>query len=488
MKKILFVTPLVIAFLAYCSSCSDKNETPEPSRGTPLETPSPQLFTGSLTPTGFTAVWEAVPNAAAYLCTLDSGAEVRTADAFVSYSGLEPGTRHTLQVRALPADGAPFSESNWALLIVSTPSEPPLVTALETPSPTLLEGSLTAHTFTVVWESVPGAGTYEWTLGAGAATQTAEPRIDCSGLTPQTSYSLRVRALPLDTEAHSESEWADLTVTTAAEAPDPVIPTEYTLVWSDEFDGDELDLSKWFIEDNGNGGGNNELQYYDARGVSMGTEPVTGRKCLILTARKENYRGRTASSGRINTSNSFTFTHGRVEALIRLPQTADGLWPAFWLLGADYIDNPWPACGEIDILEMGNATGIRQGTQDRYFNGACHWGHYSGSGYPNYAVASNAPYSLQDGFHLFTLEWDEQAVRCYLDLHLYPDNEPYFAMNIDDKSEENSPGHYFHKDYFILFNLAVGGNFTGIWNIDQITALASGQASMYVDYVRVYQK
>ena len=88
----------------------------------------------------------------------------------------------------------------------------------------------------------------------------------------------------------------------------------------------------------------------------MGIEPTTGRKCLILTARKENYRGKSASSGRINTSRSFAFTHGRIDALIRLPQTANGLWPAFWLLGADFAQVGWPACGEIDILEMGHAT------------------------------------------------------------------------------------------------------------------------------------
>lgn len=270
--------------------------------------------------------------------------------------------------------------------------------------------------------------------------------------------------------------------------PDAVIGDEYELVWSDEFNDPTLDLSKWLIEDNGDGGGNSELQYYDAHGVSMGEEPVTGRKCLILTARKENYRGKTASSGRINTSKSFAFTHGRIEALIHLPQTANGLWPAFWLLGADYAQVGWPACGEIDILEMGHVDGIRNGKQDRYLNGACHWGHYVNGGYPNYAYHSEAPYSLQDGFHLFTLIWDEQSVKTYIDLNRFPDAEPYFAMNIDDRSSESSPGNYFHHDFFVIFNLAVGGNFTGIWDVNKVTALAGGEANMYVDYVRIYQK
>ena len=369
---------------------------------------------------------------------------------------------------------------------------------LTAPQPTIFTGSLTMNSFTLVWEAVEGAGSYVITLNDHDEITTSELFHAVSGLEPTTAYTVKMQALPANTKTHKASKWVTLTVTTANdpesdklfpdEIPEAVIPAEYQLVWSDEFNTSELDLTKWLIEDNGNGGGNNELQYYDSRGVSMGEEPETGRHCLILTARKEQYRGKSASSGRINTSNGYTFTHGRVDALIRLPKTADGLWPAFWLLGADYKQVGWPRCGEIDILEMGNSTGIRRGMQERYFNGACHWGYYEGGGYPNYAKASDAPYSLQDGFHLFTLVWDDQRVATYLDLHLYPDAEPYFVMNIDDVSSDKSPGNYFHHDFFIIFNLAVGGNFTGIWDIDKVTALGSGEANMYVDYVRVYQK
>ncbi len=369
---------------------------------------------------------------------------------------------------------------------------------LAVPVSAIFPGSLTMNSFTLVWEAVEDAGSYAIAINDGEPVTTSELFYAVAGLESTTAYAVRMQALPADAAKNRPSEWVTLTVTTANdpnsdkvfpdEIPEAVIPAEYTLVWSDEFNSTELDLTKWLIEDNGNGGGNNELQYYDSRGVSMGEEPETGRHCLILTARKEQYRGKTASSGRVNTSNGYTFTHGRVDALIRLPKTADGLWPAFWLLGADFKQVGWPRCGEIDILEMGNSTGIRRGMQERYFNGACHWGYYEGGGYPNYAQASDAPYSLQDGFHLFTLVWDDKKVATYLDLHLYPDNEPYFMMNIDDKSSDKSPGNYFHHDFFIIFNLAVGGNFTGIWDIDKVTALSSGEASMYVDYVRVYQK
>lgn len=380
----------------------------------------------------------------------------------------------------------------------STITPPANAIELTAPQPNIFAGSLTTTSFTLIWEAVEGAGSYAITINDGEVATTSELFYAVSGLEPTTAYTVKMQALPTDAKTHKPSAWATLTVTTANdpdsgkdfpdEIPEAVIPAEYTLVWSDEFNSSELDLTKWLIEDNGNGGGNNELQYYDSRGVSMGKEPDSGRNCLILTARKEQYRGKTASSGRVNTSNGYTLTHGRIDALIRLPKTADGLWPAFWLLGADYKQVGWPRCGEIDILEMGNSTGIRRGMQERYFNGACHWGYYEGGGYPNYAKASDAPYSLQDGFHLFTLVWDEEMVATYLDLHLYPNAEPYFVMNIDDRSSDKSPGNYLHHDFFIIFNLAVGGNFTGIWDIDKVTALSGGEANMYVDYVRVYQK
>lgn len=282
----------------------------------------------------------------------------------------------------------------------------------------------------------------------------------------------------------------------------PVTPSEtgsgesdgYTLVWQDLFNGDALDTEVWNIEVNGNGNGNAELQYYREENVSVGKDEISGRNCLILTAKKEPYEGRSFTSGRINSKNRKAFRYGKIEALVKLPQTADGLWPAFWLMGNNYDEVGWPRCGEIDILEMGNAEGIRHRTQDRYFNGACHWGFYKDVGggnwaYPNYAKASTWEYSLQDGeYHLFTIFWDETDIRMYVDLDRNPDAEPYYEMGITGKDDEWSTGHYFHHEYFILFNLAVGGYFTGILNPDAVTALPEGEASMYVDYVKVYQK
>jgi beta-glucanase (GH16 family) len=257
----------------------------------------------------------------------------------------------------------------------------------------------------------------------------------------------------------------------------------YRLVWADYFDGSALNADDWNVEVNGDGGGNNELQYYRAENVTV------ENGCLVLTARKETYLGKDFTSGRLNTSKKHFFTHGKIESSIRLPKTANGLWPAFWMLGNDFSEVGWPRCGEIDILEMGNSEGIRKATQETFFNGACHWGFYKNGGYPNYAKSSNAPYSLQDGqFHLFTLIWDEQSVAMYLDLDKNPSVEPYYKMDIVDMDGDWAVGKYFHHDFFIVYDLAVGGNFTGIHNTSGITALADGPASMYIDFVKVYQK
>jgi beta-glucanase (GH16 family) len=248
-----------------------------------------------------------------------------------------------------------------------------------------------------------------------------------------------------------------------------------------------LEADNWNIEVNGDGGGNAELQYYRKENVSTGIEPVSGNYCLILTARKEAFGDKTATSGRVNTHNKWSFKHGKIEASIKLPKTANGLWPAFWMMGNDYETVGWPQCGEIDILEMGEKTGIDNGTQNRYFNGACHWGE-SGENHPGHSMATTNTYDLQDGFHLYTLYWDEKEVKMYLDLDKHPDAAPYYVMNIAAGTE---PAAYLHKPFCILFNLAVGGNFPQIWDIDQVTALNAEngfEAKMYVDFVKVYQR
>ena len=299
---------------------------------------------------------------------------------------------------------------------------------------------------------------------------------------------------------------------------------EWQLVWSDEFDGEALNAAYWNMEDNARGGGNAELQYYAPKNITIENHPLTGDRCLVLNAQREDYKNRPCTSARLNTQGKVTVEYGKVEARIAFPYTADGLWPAFWMLGnnlaTDLGNNDdvdaraaqlaaegrvvWPKCGEIDICEMGHHKGIEAGTQDRYFNGACHWGEsFNNGAYPNYGQFNTADYPVQGDFHLFTLEWSEDSIAMYLDKDLYPEAEPYFQLSLRGK-EVNEPGHYFNHPFYLVLNLSVGGFFPNMPaaekypefitaddpSFQKVTALpADGSpVKMYVDYIRVYKK
>lgn len=250
----------------------------------------------------------------------------------------------------------------------------------------------------------------------------------------------------------------------------------YELVWEDNFDGTTLDPAIWNIEKNTgiwNTGSNQELQHYNADNITVGDDG-NGNNCLILTAKKENYNGYAFTSGKIDTQGKFAFRYGKIEARIKLPDLANGLWPAFWLLGNTNL--VWPACGEIDIMEAGHAEGITNNQQNTTFGGALHWEH--ADAYAGYGTTSVSPTSLDNGFHTFTMEWNASNISMYLD----GSSTPYYSMNVDGEDAEE------FRDYsmYIIFNLAVGGMFTDIY--DQAGITAPLPAQMLVDYIKIYQK
>ena len=300
--------------------------------------------------------------------------------------------------------------------------------------------------------------------------------------------------------------------------------SECQLVWSDEFNDSALNTAYWNVEDNARGGGNAELQYYSPNNVSIEKHPLSGESCLVLTARREDYKNRPCTSARLNTQDKMTVCYGKVEARIAFPHTADGLWPAFWMLGNNLATNlgdnddvdrrlaelakegrvVWPKCGEIDICEMGHHTGIENGTQDRYFNGAAHWGEsFNNGAYPNVGGFYTADYPVQGDFHLFTLEWTEDSIAMYLDKDKYPNTAPYFQLSLRNK-DINEPGHYFNHPFYLVLNLSVGGFFPGMPAAEKYPALITADdpsfqsvtalpadgspVKMYVDYIRVYKK
>lgn len=299
---------------------------------------------------------------------------------------------------------------------------------------------------------------------------------------------------------------------------------QWKLVWHDEFNGITIDTASWNLEDNSRGGGNAELQYYTPRNASIEKHPVTGDSCLVIKAQRENYRGRPATSARLNTQDKVTVKYGKIEARIAFPKTADGLWPAFWMLGNNLATNlgdnddidkkikelkrqgrvVWPKCGEIDICEMGHVNGIKNGTQSRFFNGAAHWGESFNNGkYPNTAGMFTAPYDVQGDFHLWTVIWDEKHIAMYLDNDKYPDAKPYFYLELKSNGR-NKPGRYFRHPFYFVLNLSVGGFFPDMPSAEKypevitaedpafqrVTALpADGTpVKMFVDYIRVYKQ
>ena len=235
----------------------------------------------------------------------------------------------------------------------------------------------------------------------------------------------------------------------------------WTLDWADEFDGDKLDAGKWVAETGGHGFGNRELQHYTNRPENARLEDGH----LVIEARKEAWQGNAYTSARLKTAGLVERQYGRFEARIKVPR-GQGIWPAFWMLGADIGTAGWPRSGEIDIMEnIGKEPGTVHGT--------VHGPGYSG------ANAFGAPSRLPPGqryaddFHVFAVEWEPGEIRWYRDGQHYHTARPALVKG---------PWVFDHP-FFLLLNLAVGGDWPG--NPDAGTVFPQ---RMLVDYVRAYRK
>lgn len=235
-----------------------------------------------------------------------------------------------------------------------------------------------------------------------------------------------------------------------------------TLIWQDEFNSNTLNTSFWTHEMGNNGGwGNNELQYYRPENTYF----YDGK--LIIEARQENFSGSQYTSSRMVTKGKKEFKYGRIDIRAALPK-GKGIWPAFWMLGSNFAQAGWPACGEIDIMEMiGSQPGTTHGTVHYGTSTATHQQRTASK-----TLANNA--LLADAFHVFSMEWEENRIRWYLD---------------DVQFHEVTPATLgagqpwpFNQNFFFIFNLAVGGNWPG--SPDGSTIFPQ---RLVVDYVRVFQ-
>jgi beta-glucanase (GH16 family) len=237
----------------------------------------------------------------------------------------------------------------------------------------------------------------------------------------------------------------------------------WQITWSDEFNGlagQSPDASKWTFDlgTGQDGWGNSELQSYTNSPANISLDDEGN---LVITAINEGNR---FTSARIKTQGLFAQQYGRFEARIKTPY-GPGIWPAFWMLGENIETEPWPACGEIDIMEL-------RGQEPHIIHGTLHGPGYSG-GNPvtgSYALVNDR---FDNDFHLFAIEWDKDKIDFFVDDYLYQRIE-----------RSNVPGEWvYDQPFFILINLAVGGNYVGF-----PTAQTPFPQKMYIDYVRVYQE
>ena len=240
-------------------------------------------------------------------------------------------------------------------------------------------------------------------------------------------------------------------------------------IWSEEFNtGSVPDPVVWSYDQGSWGWGNQELQNYTAAPQNVRLDGGH----LVITARQESNGQFT--SGRIRTQDKLTFQYGTVEARIKIPDLANGLWPAFWTLGNSFGSAGWPHCGEIDVLEMGSGAAISNGQANRRVYSTAHW--QSNGGYANYGQSLVMNSDLDDDFHIWRMEWTPSSIRTYID------GQQIWVMDISNPSSFS--GEEFHAPHFFILNLAVGGNFTGIWSSSGISAPLP--AEYRIDYVRLY--
>jgi beta-glucanase (GH16 family) len=239
-------------------------------------------------------------------------------------------------------------------------------------------------------------------------------------------------------------------------ASDSTAIAGWTLVWSDEFKESTVNTTRWNFETGGGGWGNNELEYYTGRTDNA----YQDQGCLVIKAQQEIYQNRGYTSARMTTAHLGDWLYGRVDVRAKLP-TGKGLWPAIWMMPTDSYYGSWPASGEMDIMEL-------LGDNPSKVYGTIHWAasgqHVSTGG--SYTLPAGA--SFANGFHLFTYEWSADSVKWLVDGH------QYFSVH------NGSP---FDKRFFLILNVAVGGNWPG--NPDASTVFPQ---TMQVDYVRVYKK
>ena len=249
--------------------------------------------------------------------------------------------------------------------------------------------------------------------------------------------------------------------TSAQATPTPIAaPAGWTLAWHDEFEGDKIDPASWTYDLGGWGWGNGEAQNYTSRPENARLE----NGMLVIEARQEKFEDSYYTSARLKTQGLKEFQYGRIEARLKVPSGA-GLWSAFWMLGNDFNGSNWPDCGEIDIMEY-------IGREPDLIMGTAHGPGYSGA--LGISQWNRQTYNIADDFHTYAIEWGPDQIDWFYD------GVKYHTVTRDDVGDRKW---VFDHPFFIILNLAVGGQLPGPVGLDTVFP-----AQFLVDYVRVYQK
>jgi beta-glucanase (GH16 family) len=247
----------------------------------------------------------------------------------------------------------------------------------------------------------------------------------------------------------------------------------WQLQWSDDFDGSSLSTTNWIFDNgNGNGGwGNHELECYTSRTQNV----YVASGMLHIVARKENYDGQQYTSAKLKTRGLFSQKYGRFEFYAKLPQ-GKGYWPAIWMMPESAVYGRWAASGEIDVME-------NRGSDPEKVFGTLHFGGMSPHNTQSHGPAFNFPAGdSANNFHLYAIEWTTNAISWYVDDHLYERQTNWWSSsNPSDSKEHNPYPAPFDQPFYIIMNLAVGGNFGG--NPDDATIFPG---EMQIKYVRAY--
>lgn len=230
--------------------------------------------------------------------------------------------------------------------------------------------------------------------------------------------------------------------------------SQWVMIWNDEFDNSTLDNTKWVNDVGGNGWGNNEAQFYTAGNANL----TIANGEATFTAKDEQFGTNEYTSAKIISKNLFDIQYGKIEGRMKCPM-GKGLWPAFWMLGNSIDTVSWPMCGEIDVMEHINS--------ETKIHGTAHWdnvGHQYLGGIINTNPAD---------FHTYTITWDSTYIKWYMDDQLY------YLLNITNGTNGTEE---FHKKFYLILNLAVGGNWPGYPD-----ATTQFPADFVVDYIRVYK-